>query len=232
MTEMSEVIVVALIGALSTIIAAIIAIFKDRRASRQANINTSLLKEIHDLRISFDEGRKKLAESTLKANILDRLGELGIFNEIKNSIDRIFEKTRADRFLIIFSMNGTHEFRAVSIAFEIHRNPKSSNAIVRYRDVEIDDSYRELIHQVEKQGNVDLLREDMKPQILKDFYTIEGINTIKLTFIERKHLDSQNDVVIFGTLAAEETDGWTELETAIINTEYEGTLKPIIRAFL
>ena len=155
-----------------------------------------------------------------------------MFNEIKNSVDRIFQKTRADRFLILFSMNGTRELRAVSIAFEIHREPKSSNAIVRYRDVEIDENYRDLIHKIEKQGSVDLLREEMEPQILKDFFTIEGINTIKLTFIERKHLDSENDVVIFGTLAAEERGGWTELETAIINTEYEGTLKPIIRAFL
>lgn len=229
---MSNEIIIALIGAIATIIASTIAYFKDLRAKKQALDNSVLLKEIHDLRVSFDNSTKKLAETRIKVNILDRLSELSVFNEIKNSIDRIFQKTKADRFLILFSMNGTRELRAVSVAFEIHKNPKSSNAIVRYRDVEIDDSYRTLIKRVEKDGSVDLSREEMEPQILKDFFTIEGINTIKLTFVERRHLDEENDIVIFGTVAAEEIEGWTELESAVINAEYEGTLKPIIRAFL
>lgn len=229
---MTTEITIALIGAATTIIASVIAFFKDKRIKKETYINMSLLEEIHDLRESFNAIKKSSFETRLKANILDRLAELSVFNEIKNSVDRLFEKTRADRFLILFSLNGTHELRIVSVAFELHKNPKSSNAIVRYRDVEIDDNYRDLIHNLERQGSVDLQREEMQPQILKDFFTIEGINTIKLTFVERRHLDSQNDIVIFGTIAAEERGGWTELETAIINSEYEGTIKPIIRAFL
>jgi hypothetical protein len=228
---MSNEIAIALIGGLATIVASLIAYFKDLRAKRTATDNTKLLDEIQQLRKTFDESRKIIAEKDLKVDILKKLAELGVFNELTHSVDRIFEKTRADRFLILFSMNGTHELRAVSVAFELRRNPTSSGAIVRYRDVEIDSEYRELIYKLERDGVIDLVRKDMKQQILKDFFTIEGLNTIKLSFVERRHLDADNDIIIFGTLGAEELDAWSDMESAVINSEYEGTIKPIIRSF-
>ena len=229
---MNNEIIIALIGGITTIIASLIAFFKDRKAKEESNNNGLLLKKIELLTHSIENDRENLLENSVKSNILDKLSEFAVFNEIKNSIYRIFDKTRADRFLLLFSLNGTRELKRVSVAFEIHKNPQTSNAIVRYRDVQIDNQYRELINRLEVEGTIDLSREQMTPQILKDFFTIEGMNTIKLTFVERRHLDKQNDIVIFGTIVAEEKEPWSELETAIINSEYEGTLKPIIREFL
>jgi len=228
---MSNEIIIALIGGIATIVASVIAYVKDSRAKKQASTNSDLMMEIKNIRIAFERNQKRLADTTIKASILDRIGELTIFNEVKNSVDRIFENTRADRFIILYGMNGTHEIKSVSVAFELRKKSPSA-AIIRYRDVRIDDEYRNILRNLEKHGTISFKRCNMQPGILKDFFTLEGLNSIKANFIERRKLDSHNDIVIFGIIAAVEKEEWSEHEHALINSEYEGTIKPIIRAFL
>lgn len=230
-------IIIAIIGAVATIIVSLIAVYKEVKV-QQGTLKliqseeqcAKLQEEIRQLQSEI-----RVLESSklnqLRGNILDRLGELGIFNELKNSVERIFKYTKADRFFILFSLNGTHEMRTVAVAFELQKNLSPTRAIIRYRDVEIDDEYRALLKQVERDGIVTLSRETMNPQILKDFYTLEGINSVKLIFIERRHLDEVRDVVIFGTVGAYDSGSWTDIDSAAINTEFQSSIKPIIRSF-
>jgi hypothetical protein len=229
---MTNEVIIALIGAFTTIITTIIAYFEHRKAKKEADTNTSLLQDIQKLRIDFEESKNKLTKTQLKVTILDRLAELAVFNELKNAADRIFEQTKADSFIILYATNGSHLIRSVSVSFGLQKNPSMTAPIIRYKDVEIDDSYRAILKTLEQEGKMDFHRSDMEAQILKDFFTLEGINTIKLNFIDRRNLDEMNDIIIFCTIGSYKKEDWTEIELATINSEIEGSIKPIIRSFL
>lgn len=223
---MSTEIIVSIISAIAIITASIIAYRKDVRLKVMEIENRQMKTQISDK----DD---ILTEANIKVNILDKLANFGVFQEIKASVDRIFENTKADRFLIIFALNGTRDFRTVSVVFEQHQHPRFEiNAIVRYRDVQIDNGFRKLLRNAEDQGEVVLDTSTMPNQLLKDFYTIEQITHCKFKFIMRKHMDAKNDMVMFSSIATHEPDPFDNLESAIIKTEFEGSIMRIIKNYL
>lgn len=219
-------IIVALISAVAIIIVAYIAYKKDVRIRK-------LELEKISLRNTINKKNNIIQDRNFKISTSDKILSFESFNKIKNSVDRIFAKTKADRFLIMIAVNGITDFRVISVIFEQHKNTKYQvNAIIRYRDVEIDDAYKQLLKDVEFHGSIDLSINSMLPQLLRDFYTIENIKHAKMRFIHREPLDSNNDIIIYSSVATHETDSWTSIENTLIKTEYEGSIIHTIKEFL
>ena len=162
--------------------------------------------------------------------LLDRILDLEFVNKISDSVSRMFDSTKADRFLILVAKNGKTDFKVVSVVFEAHKHTKYRiNAIARYRNVEIDDAYKALLKEVELKGVVILDTKKMgKHDVLKDFYSIEGVNFSKIRFLARKPINNNNDFLVFSSIATHESRKFTQKELAYIKTEFEGTIKPCI----
>jgi len=219
-------IIISVIGALGVIIAAVVAYRKDVRVKQLESQLQLSIKEMEKRDIHSNE-------RSLKLGALDRLLDFQSFNEIRDSVDRMFINTKADRFMIIIAMNGIHDFRIISVIFEQHKSSEwKVNAIIRYRDVEIDQAFKNLLKRVESEGIIDLKVSEMNPQLLKDFYTIEQVKYSKLRFLHREHIDDKNDVVIYSTIATHIDEPFTTLENAIIKTEYEGSILHTIKTYL
>jgi len=222
---MNTEIIVALISATAVIISAIIAY--------RANVKVKALMLQHQ--VLSDESLKQksiIQDREFKIATLDKILNLQSFNEIQDSVNRIFAKTKADRFLILIGVNGTTDFRLVSVIFEQHKNTQYKvNALIRYRDVEIDNNYRKLLRDTEREGTIDLNIKKMPNQLLKNFYTLENVKYSKMRFLNREHLDKKNDIVIFSSVATHIDEDWTELENTIIKTEYEGSIIHTIKTF-
>ena len=145
-------------------------------------------------------------------------------------MDRIFQETKADRFLILIAKNGITDFRIVNVVFEQHKNKQFRiNAIARYRNVQIDDEYKAMLKEAEFRGYVELDTSKMKPSLLRDFYALEGVTHSKIRHLARKPIDEGNDFLIFSSLATHEIDKFTELELAFIKTQYEGIIMPALQ---
>lgn len=215
---MDPAIFVSIIGAIATIIVSILLYRKDIRLKK----------------MEIDSARQK-AESNhqnIKINALDKLLDFTSFNIIRNSVDRIFQNTKADRFMILIAVNGKTDFNIVSVIFEQHKTAKwKVNAIIRYRDVNIDDRYRQLLKDLEYEGTIDLKVDDMTNQILKDFYIIEKLKYVKFQFLHREHVDENNDVLIYSTTSTHVDKPFTKIENAVIKTEYEGTIMHTIKHY-
>jgi len=223
---MDTTIIVALIGAVSVIVAAIIAYRKDTKIKE-------LELEQETLQLDINKKNDIIKDRNFKVRVSDKLLDFQAFNQIKESVDRIFETTKADQFLILIAVNGKTDFRLVSVIFEQHKTSRYKvNAIIRYRDVEVDDEYRKLLKEVEHEGSVDLDVMKMKPQLLKDFYTIENVKHSKLRFLHREHLNDNNDIILYSSVVTHNKDKWTNLEDAIIKMEYEGSIIHTIKAFI
>jgi hypothetical protein len=135
--------------------------------------------------------------------------------------------------MIIIAMNGTHDFRVVSVIFEQHKTEKwKVNAIIRYRDVEIDDSFRKLLKKVEVEDSVTFNVAKMKPQLLKDFYVIEKVKHSHLRFLHREELNKDNDVVVYASIATHDDDEFTNIENTFIKTELEGSIKHTMLTYI
>ncbi len=223
---MDNSIIVAIITATATVVASVIAYLKERKLRDLQN-------ELDKKEQEAKEAEEKAIEQNLKLGALHRLLDFTSFNEIRSSVDRIFLKTKADRFMILFAMNGTHDFRVISVIFEQHKNPEwSVNAIIRYRDVEIDEDFKSILREAEHKSEIEYDISTMKPQLLKNFWVIEGVKHAKMRFLHRHHIDEKNDVVIYSTIATHENSPFTDIEGTIIKTEYEGSIQHTIKTYI
>jgi len=219
-------IIIALITVSGVLITALIKYLSNARI-------VELEKQLEEQEEATELLKKESEERTLKLGALNRLLDFTSFNEIRDSVDRMFEHTKADRFMIIIAMNGKTDFRVISVIFEQHKNKKFKvNAVIRYRDVEIDKPFRQILKDTELYGSIDFDVNTMKPQLLKDFYVIEKVKHSKFRFLHRQQIDNDNDVVVYSSIATHEIEPFTHIENTIIKTEYEGSIQRTVRTFL
>lgn len=189
--------------------------------------------KLRKLAIELKKQKTELEEARLKLNVMDKLLDFASFNEIRDSVERMFSNSKVDRFLILFAINGITDFSYVSVIFEQHKTAKYKvNAITRYRNVHIDDEYKRMLKQMEIDGPVIMETTAMSEQILKDFYTLEKVKHSQMHFLHRKHIDENNDVIVFSTVATHNSASFTNLDNAVIKTEYEGTISRVLNEHL
>lgn|GEM_PF-3334563 len=172
---------------------------------------------------------KEKKESDLKLDIFDKVMDLTSINNIKMAVDRVFETTIADRFLILIAINGKDDFNYVSVIFEQHKSKELAvNATARYKNIEIDKAYKEMLRQAERSTEkvIHLNVENMEDCLLKSFYEMEGVNHAKVRHLLRKPIDRDNDVLIYSSLATHKEHGYTLQELAFMKAQIESTIIP------
>lgn len=173
--------------------------------------------------------KKQELDACIKISFIDRIMDFPFFNALANSVDRIFDLTKADRFLLLIAKNGKTDFSIVNVVFEQHKSKDYKiNAIARYRNVDVsqDPAYRRMLKDAEHNGVVDLETATMPECLLKQFYLMEKVTFSKVRFLARKPIDEDNDFVIYSSLSTHDNEPFTLAERTFIKTQYEGTIKP------
>ena len=92
--------------------------------------------EVENLQLENEQLKKDKEETEVKLQFLNRIMDLEFINKIGEAANRIFDNTKADRFLILVAKNGKEDFNIVSVVFEAHKKAEYRiNAIARYRNV-------------------------------------------------------------------------------------------------
>ena len=99
-------------------------------------------------------------------------------------------------------------------------------------DIKIDEHYREMIHEAEEKGCIHVTRETMRECLLKDFYSLEGIEHSYIKHIIRHNIDEENDVLIFSSCDTHEKAPFTKKELTFTKLQYENSIIPNITLLL
>lgn len=186
--------------------------------------------EVEKLQQEIAYFKKQEMDACVKISFIDKIMDFPFFNALADSVDRIFQFTKADRFLLLIAKNGKTEFSIVNVVFEQHKNNDYKiNAIARYRNVDIskDPYYRRMLKDAEHNGVVNLKTDNLPDDsLLRDFYEMENIKYSKVRFLARKPIDEDNDFVIYSSISTHMDKNFTRMEKTFIKTQYEGTIKP------
>lgn len=190
-------------------------------------------REIKKKDIKIEKYKEEKVKQDIKLIALDKILDFCSFSQIKSAVDEMFEKTKADRFLILFAINGKTDFNTVSVVFEQHKNTKYSiNAIGRYKTLPIDNMYRKMLKDAEMHGIVEVETEKMPDSLLKDIYDLEEVVWSDIRHLCRFHADESNDILVFSSLATHSQKGFTKLEKVEANLIYDSIIKPNIVSVL
>lgn len=209
-----------IIGALATFVLGLIKYKTDKK---------KIALEIENLTLENQRLKSENEDVRVKLQFLDRVLDLEFINQITTAVDRIFDETKADRFLILIAKNGKEDFNIVNVVFEQHKGNKYRiNAIARYRNVHIDHLYKQMLKDAEFRGLIELETATMPRCILKSFYENEGIKFSKVRHLARKPIDDDNDFLMYSSLSTHQDSKFTDNELAFIKTQYEGIIMPAL----
>ena len=210
--EHGEIILTAVLGAITTLIPAILV----------------HLREIKKINIKLKDTEDSLRRQVFATNTLDRWLNIHYIGAIKRAARKIINSTKADRFLIIIGFNGKERFRFISVIVEEHVDPDQYRAVDRYKKVVIDDQYVKMLYDAEHKGPQELNTKKMEPCKLRDFYEMEGVNHSIVTFLSRENVDENNDLVIFSSTATHGNTPFTQLNKTLIDTVHTGAIKEVL----
>jgi len=158
-------------------------------------------------------------------NQFNIIHDFEFFQEIRVSVDRIFEATKADRFLIMKAINGKTDFQFASVIYEQHKRTAktkySVNAAGRYVNFKFDIHCNERIKEAEQKGYVDLVVAELPEGTdLKSIYTSEGVTHSRIYHIDRIPIDEKKDAILYCSIATHE-GLFTDVEKIIIKQEID-----------
>ena len=158
-------------------------------------------------------------------NHFNVIHDLEFFQEIRVSVDRIFESTKADRFLIMKAINGKTDFQFASVLYEQHKRTAktkySVNAAGRCVNFKFDIHYNERIKEAEQKGHVDLIVSELPEGTdLKNIYISEGVTHSRVYHIARIPIDDKKDAILYCSIATHE-GLFTDIEKIIIKQEID-----------
>ena len=189
----------------------------------------TIIKEIklkkYELELTQLKNEPKEVKSIITNGTMDLIIDLKFLNAIREKVEDIFKNTSAERFLILFAINGKTDFNFVTVIYEQHKlnmgDDSSFGAINKYINIEIDEDYRRYLKESEIIGPVYLTVSTMNDNLLKSFYTIENISHSIIKFIKRLKKDDNNDVLIYCSIAKKDNKDFTEKERTIIKTNID-----------
>ena len=172
---------------------------------------------------------QQLKQKTYSRIVSDELSDFFAFNSIKNAVDELFEKAEVERFLILVAVNGKQNFNFVSVIYEQHKESKHNiNAIARYKNITIDIAYKDLLKKAESEKILFLNVDEMGDGILKNIYQFEGVKHSIISFLTRKSVDKNNDVIVYSSLARYESSDFTEIDKTLIQLSINSIITPTI----
>lgn len=195
------------IAILSTVFIAVYKIRGERKTSL-------LLKEEN---LSLKEEVKDFSEPLMM--------DLEMFNSIKNAVQRIFDATKADRFLILTAYNGKTYLKFATAVYEQHKhNDKiqlSIGAVGKYIRFEFDDVYRNMLKTIENKGYTTLDVEFMPEGDLKSLYQGENVNHSLIYFLDRIPIDGERDRLFYCSIATHDYEPYTGEEIIVVKSSID-----------
>lgn len=177
-----------------------------------------------------DNAQAQIKDTELQLSIYNSLLTMQSVSNIAKAVDLMFERTSANRFLILVGLEVNGFVKTVSVVFEQHQDEKNRvNAIARYHNVDIDDHYRQMLKDAEKYGKVDMEVSTMQPCLLKNFYEVEGITYSKVRFLHRKEVEPTKSVLAFSSIATHSNTSFSDQEKAFMKAMYDSSIVPVIR---
>lgn len=205
-----------IIGGIVAIVLAVIAYLEKRKVKQK------------DAQIASLQEEKK--SSDLRLNLVDKILDIALLGKIQDAVKVIFEETKADRFLILVAINGKVNFNVVSVIYEQHKDTNyRGNAIARYRNLEIDEDYRAMLKDAEAKSCIEVNVDEMRDCLLKRIYQVEGVKHSNVRHLLRLPIDSDNDVLVYSSVATHDNEIFNVLEKTIFLTQYNSTIIPSLR---
>lgn len=208
-TDVDNTIVITVVTSVAAIVTAIVSgIF----SLKQKKIETEL-----------KETKKEVTKMKIELSCINILFNHDFLQVLSEKVDEIFENTHAERFLILFAVNGKERFNYVTVCYERTKTHSGSGAIYRYVRFEIDDHYRDLLHDSERHNAVVLNVEEMPNSYLKSIYQtrVESIRHAVIKFLKRMTVDTDNDLVIYSSIATTLDRPFNDNELTIIKTAFD-----------
>lgn len=196
-----------------------------------AKIQLELEEKLNKKEAELEEQKTETKGYELRGNVLDKILDIVLLNDLKTACTTIFKKTKADRFLILIAINGKVDFKTVSVIFEQHKNSTSS-AIASYKSLRVDHDYVQMLKDTERNGVTQLNVAEMKPCLLKEIYQMEGVKHSKVRHLLRKPLDEENHCLIYSSIATHTDEAFNVMEKVIIQTQMDSVIKPTILKML
>jgi hypothetical protein len=190
------------------------------------------LKSIKEKEQTIVSQRKELENEKIKLDFFSRIYGVNHFNRINDAVNYIFNKTSADRFLILIAVNGKTDFNVVTVIYELRKNKGNDGMKPIYKNVQIDNEYRLMLKTAEKNELVKLETKKMRDSKLKTFYKIEGVSFSHVRFLIRRPIDDNNDFIVFSSLATHRTTDFTDSEVMMSQLQYDGVIIPSIKNIL
>lgn len=163
--------------------------------------------------------RRKEGDEDEMKNVL-RL-ELKKFSLLRDAVEEMFSRTKADRFLILFAFNGKDHLRFASAIYEQNSEGNahlSIGAISKYVHFDIDDDYRAILKKAEVDGTVTFDVSKMKQGLLRDILESEGIRHVKVLHIRRfeDFAGDDKDLLVYCTVATHVDEPYTKAESTYL----------------
>lgn len=157
--------------------------------------------------------------------------DIQIFSELLLSLRQIFDNTPADRFLILYGINGRDVMLYVTAIFHYQDFKWKINALDAYKEIEIDKAYQEMLLDAERNGCVILDVDKMPDCILKEVYRNEGVTSSIIKFFLRKHISDTKDMVLYCSFASHKAEKLSKKDKQYIVSKF-GIIKRIISEIL
>lgn len=141
---------------------------------------------------------------------------------IKGAVDRIFEQTRATRFLILCGANGKAATAHVSVIFD---RLKDEDVTTRpkhiYRNIKTDAVYKNMLVKIKSVGQIIIDVLEMPRGMLKSIYYKEIVRHSIVSYFFTTPIDKDNNAFIYSSIATDEEESFSDYEMAIINQELD-----------
>jgi len=159
----------------------------------------------------------------IELNSINILFNHSLITIINEHVGNIFSETKANRFLILFAVNGKTHFNYVTVALEHVKDVSMSGSIFRYNRLEIDDHYKAMLKMIETNGGVNYKVSDMPQSILRSIYESrdEKVTYSCVRFLKRIMVDEMNDIVLYSSIATTEKQDFTQEEQLIIKRNFD-----------
>lgn len=169
---------------------------------------------VKKLELKNDNAQKQVSRLKAELTCINVLFEYKLIALINTTVEHIFKETKAERFIILFALNGKTDFNFVSVCYEKTKTEKTSGAMYRYVRIEIDDHYRQMLKFVEQDKQVYLDVEHMQECLLKNIYQsiVEGVTFSGVHFIARHSIDQNNDSLVYCSVATTDKEDFTRSE--------------------
>lgn len=210
-------------GVTVAIIAGVTTLLSTTIAGYYALKNKRAEYEIKNQKNEIETAKEDVSRLKAELSCINIMFEHDLISFLNHQVDKLFERTKAERFIILFAINGKTEFNFVSVCYEKTKSDKTRGAIYRYVRLGIDSHYKEMLKRVERYETIYLDVDQMEESLLKGIYkqTVEGVTFSSIHFIKRLAADRNNDIVIYSSLATTKPEDFTAVERVTIKSTYD-----------